>query len=92
MDMRVKGLHSGKGFLVAGTFLFLVNSPIFAADGSCKGLSASACGQDPGCTWVAGYTTKKGVQVEAYCRLRSGKSGGVSGSSRSSMGKDKPKT
>jgi len=91
METRIKGLSLGQQVLVAGSFLLLINSPLFAAGGSCKGLSASACEHDAACSWVAGYTTKKGVQVEAYCRLKRGAAGGASESGRNTADKEKPK-
>ena len=44
-----------------------------AAAGECKGLEASACSDNPACTWVSAYTTKNGNSVSAYCRAASGK-------------------
>ncbi len=42
-----------------------------AAD--CKGLSQTQCQAKDSCTWVSAYTTKKGIQVSAYCRAKPAK-------------------
>ena len=44
-----------------------------AAASECKGLEASACSDNPACTWVSAYTTKNGNSISAYCRSASGK-------------------
>lgn len=51
-------------------------APALAADGACKGVSKSECESKDACTWVEGYTTKKGVKVNAYCRVKSTKTQG----------------
>ena len=59
----VTGLVMLLGLLFAGSTL--------AAD--CKGLSKSQCERNDACSWVQGYTTRKGYQVSAYCRAKPGK-------------------
>lgn len=49
---------------------FLTQSPVSAA--SCKDLSKSRCGASSSCSWVGGYTTKKGVKVSSFCRSKPG--------------------
>jgi len=63
----------------AGLFTTLVSVLLvfFLAQGtasaaSCKGLSKSKCGANSSCSWVGGYTTKKGVKVSAFCRNKPG--------------------
>ncbi len=51
---------------------FLFATPALAAP-ACKGLSKSQCSRNDGCTWVDGYTTKKGTKVKSYCRTSPGK-------------------
>ena len=45
-----------------------------AAETACKGMSKSKCEGADACSWVNGYTTKKGVKVDSYCRNKSSKS------------------
>ena len=69
--------------LLALLSTLLFASPAFSAP-SCKGLSKSQCDRSDNCSWVNGYTTKKGTQVKPYCRSKAGKS--------SSTGKKSSKT
>ncbi len=46
-----------------------------AAETACKGMSKSKCEGAGACVWVDGYTTKKGVKVDSYCRNKSKSSG-----------------
>jgi len=55
---------------LAATMLAL--SPASGAAGNCRGLEASRCAKDAGCTWVDSYTTKKGSKVNGYCRGKGG--------------------
>ena len=55
-----------------------------AADSACKGVSKSQCVSKDSCSWVEGYTTKKGVKVSAYCRAKSAKSQGTGEANKSS--------
>ena len=63
-----------------------------AADSACKGYSKSECGSRESCSWVEGYTTKKGVKVDSYCRAKSSKSQGAGEANKSSKSKDGEKT
>jgi hypothetical protein len=45
-----------------------------AAETACKSMSKSKCEGADACVWVNGYTTKKGVKVDSYCRNKSSKS------------------
>ena len=56
-------------FLTLSILLFSGN--IFAK--SCKEMSKSTCTTASSCTWVKGYTTKKGNKVSAYCRNKASK-------------------
>ena len=58
-----------------------------AADSACKGISKSQCASKDSCSWVEGYTTKKGVKVSAYCRVKSSKSQGAGEANKSSKTK-----
>jgi len=49
---------------------FLSHAPVDAA--ACKGLSKSKCAAKSACSWVSGYTTKKGAKVSAFCRNKPG--------------------
>lgn len=40
------------------------------AANDCKGLSQSQCDKAGACSWIKGYTTKKGVTVDSYCRAK----------------------
>ena len=57
-----------------------------AAETACKGMSKSKCEGAGACVWVDGYTTKKGVKVDSYCRNKSSQSSSSksSGSSKKS--------
>lgn len=59
-----------------------------AADSACKGLAKSGCAAKDSCSWVDGYTTKKGVKVASYCRAKSSKSQGAGEANKSSKAKD----
>ncbi|CCQ75577.1 exported protein of unknown function [Magnetospira sp. QH-2] len=69
----------------------LAPQPAEAANSACKGLSSSACGSKSACTWVDGYTTKKGTKVSAYCRAKgskgTGKAKGLTSESKKSTDK-----
>jgi hypothetical protein len=54
--------------LVLATF----NAPI-NAEATCKGLIESNCLSNTSCLWVNGYVTKKGTEVNGYCRVKSSK-------------------
>ena len=57
------------------------------AANACKGLSQSKCGSSSSCSWVDGYTTKKGTKVSSYCRAKSSKSKGAGESNKSDKAK-----
>jgi len=63
------------GIALLGLAVGLTGSAL-AADSACKGSSKSECVSKDACTWVDGYTTKKGVKVDAYCRVKSSKAKG----------------
>ncbi len=65
---RAKGLFAT--LLSVLLVFFLAQGSVSAA--SCKGLSKSKCGGNSSCSWVGGYTTKKGVKVSAFCRNKPG--------------------
>ncbi len=65
--------------------LFLSGGTASAA--ACKGLSKSACGKNPSCSWVNSYRTKKGVTVEGYCRNKPGKASKSAADKARSTGK-----
>lgn len=67
-----------------------VTGSTLAADSACKGFSKSECVSKDSCTWVEGYTTKKGVKVDAYCRVKSSKpKGGDSTTKKTTTEKNK---
>lgn len=47
--------------------------PAAHAAAKCKGMSKSSCTANSDCSWVAGYATKTGKEVDPYCRVKSGK-------------------
>jgi len=59
-----------------------------AADSPCKGFSKSECAAKDACSWVEGYTTKKGVKVDPYCRAKSSKSQDAGKDNKSSKAKE----
>lgn len=66
-EPRLFSLVLALGLSAAGT----------AGASDCKGMSQSQCEGDAACTWVEGYTTKKGVKVDSYCRNKSSRSTGA---------------
>jgi hypothetical protein len=53
-------------------FIALASSHVLVnAAPQCNGLNEINCSGNPSCTWVSGYVTKKGNQVNAYCRVKS---------------------
>ncbi len=61
--------------LALGTLLVLPGLAVQAAS-ECKGLDQTACGVNPGCSWVSGYTRKDGKEVAAYCKSKGEKQTG----------------
>ena len=56
-------------FIALGAFLVLPSLAVQAAS-ECKGLDQTACGANPGCSWVSGYVRKDGKEVAAYCKSK----------------------
>ena len=53
------------------SFVLIAAPAVYAK--ACKGLSKTACSNSNSCSWTKGYTTKKGVKVDSYCRNKPGK-------------------
>lgn len=61
------------GFKYAVTLLCVLtlsSASIAAAKSECKGLDKQTCEDKGTCSWVKSYTTKKGTQVNAFCRKK----------------------
>ncbi|HSO78673.1 MAG TPA: hypothetical protein VLQ88_00650 [Chromatiaceae bacterium] len=56
-------------FIALSAFLVLPSLAVQAAS-ECKGLDQTACGANPGCSWVSGYVRKDGKEVAAYCKSK----------------------
>jgi hypothetical protein len=65
--MSLKGFSRSQHTFFLATALGLAALPIYSAS-TCKGLDEAACKQSASCSWVSGYTTKKGNTISAYCR------------------------
>ena len=78
MNMKFRKFGS---IALVGLAIGLTGSAL-AADSACKGFSKSDCASKDACTWVEGYTTKKGVKVDAYCRVKSTKTQGGDNTSK----------
>lgn len=61
--------------LALGAVLVLPSLAVQAAS-ECKGLDQTACGVNPGCSWVSGYARKDGKAVAAYCKSKGEKQAG----------------
>ncbi len=61
--------------LALGSLLVLPSLAVQAAS-ECKGLDQTACGVNPGCSWVSGYARKDGKEVAAYCKSKGEKQTG----------------
>lgn len=72
------------GYIALLGLAFAPASSALAAAHACKGVSKSECGSMSSCIWVEGYTTKKGTKVDAYCRVKSSKSGSSGEAGKSS--------
>ncbi len=72
--MTLKGFMQFPLFLPIGIILGLASFSANAAS-PCKGLDESACKQSQACGWIAGYATKNGNTVSAYCRSIGKKTG-----------------
>ena len=83
--MNIKHFYS---LFISSIFILsmLFSHSVFAAK-SCKEMSKSSCEKSTSCSWVKGYTTKKGNKVDAYCRNKAKKS-----AKKSSSKKDTKKT
>ena len=56
-------------FIALSALLVLPSLAVQAAS-ECKGLDQTACGANPGCSWVSGYVRKDGKEVAAYCKSK----------------------
>ena len=56
-------------FIALGALLVLPSLAVQAAS-ECKGLDQTACGANPGCSWVSGYKRQDGKEVAAYCKSK----------------------
>jgi hypothetical protein len=74
---------------VLAALAFTAATPSFAAS-ACKGLTESACAANAGCSWVKGFTTKKGRVVKAFCRKKPARKVGAASASHS-VPSSKPK-
>lgn len=74
--------------LATALVLAFGNPGVGAAASACKGLSESACGANPSCAWMEGYTRKDGVKVSAYCRSKTQAAGGEKAKSTSAPPKE----
>lgn len=61
--------------LALGALLVLPSLAVQAAS-ECQGLDQTACGVNPGCSWVSGYVRKDGKEVAAYCKSKGEKKTG----------------
>lgn len=61
--------------LALGALLVLPSLAVQAAS-ECQGLDQTACGVNPGCSWVSGYVRKDGKDVAAYCKSKGEKKAG----------------
>ncbi|MFZ1575284.1 MAG: hypothetical protein WAT36_08645, partial [Chromatiaceae bacterium] len=61
--------------LALGALLVLPSLAVQAAS-ECQGLDQTACGVNPGCSWVSGYARKDGKDVAAYCKSKGEKKAG----------------
>lgn len=59
------------------------------ASKACKGMSQQACSASSDCTWVKGYVSKSGKQVDAYCRAKGAKKAPVEKKSETKSQKSK---
>ena len=56
-------------FIALSALLVLPSLAVQAAS-ECKGLDQTACGANPGCSWVSGYKRQDGKEVAAYCKSK----------------------
>jgi hypothetical protein len=56
-------------FIALSALLVLPSLAVQAAS-ECKGLDQTACGANPGCSWISGYARKDGKEVAAYCKSK----------------------
>ncbi len=62
-------------FIALSALLVLPSLAVQAAS-ECKGLDQTACGANPGCSWVSGYKRQDGKEVAAYCKSKGEKKTG----------------
>ncbi len=79
-------------FATALMFSLLVLAPQPQdAKSACQELAVGKCQANSACTWVKGYTTKKGTKVNAHCRAKGQKQvKGEKGEKRKTDAKKKP--
>jgi hypothetical protein len=53
------------------TALTTFQTPV-SSEPVCKGLIESSCSANSSCIWVNGYVTKRGTEVNGYCRIKPG--------------------
>ena len=62
-------------FIALSALLVLPSLAVQAAS-ECKGLDQTACGANPGCSWISGYKRQDGKEVAAYCKSKGEKKTG----------------
>ena len=68
MKYKSNGIFAIVLMMVLSTFQTSVNSETI-----CKGMNEAKCTVNASCIWVNSYVTKKGTQVDGYCRVNPGK-------------------
>jgi len=56
-----------------------------AAESACQGLEKPVCEGKEQCSWVSGYTTKKGTEVSPFCRSKPGRKNSSTQSGKASQ-------
>jgi hypothetical protein len=67
--MRTQSTCLPRLALLTAALAALCTAPTLA-DSACKGLEQAMCEGKAGCSWVAGYTRKDGIQVSGHCKSK----------------------